>query len=52
MKNISKFFKFENMLHLMAFVTLTITTLNVNTTCAFVIHQPKLPENAKNLRKF
>ena len=25
---------------------------NVNATCNFAIHQPKLPEGAKKLRKF
>ncbi len=28
------------------------TTTNVNSTCGFVIHQPKLPKAAKKLRKF
>ena len=28
------------------------TSVNVNSTCLFVVHQPKLPENAKKLRKF
>ena len=28
------------------------TRVNVNSTCAFVVHQPKLPGNAKKLRKF
>ena len=28
------------------------TSVNVNSTCLFVAHQPKLPENAKKLRKF
>ncbi|MFR0871722.1 MAG: AgrD family cyclic lactone autoinducer peptide [Oscillospiraceae bacterium] len=28
------------------------TSVNVNSTCAFVVHQPKLPGNAKKLRKF
>lgn len=31
---------------------LMITTLNVNTTCYWIIHQPKLPKEAKKLRKF
>jgi len=31
---------------------LIVTTLNVNTTCAYFAHQPKLPESAKKLRKF
>lgn len=28
------------------------TTANVNSACAFVIHQPKLPKGAEKLRKF
>lgn len=28
------------------------TAANVNSACFFVAHQPKLPENAKKLRKF
>ncbi len=28
------------------------TTTNVNSTCGFVIHQPKLPKGAEKLRKF
>ncbi len=31
---------------------LMITALNVNTTCHFLIHQPKLPKGAEKLRKF
>ncbi len=31
---------------------LMITSLNVNTTCMFIAHQPKLPNSAKELRKF
>lgn len=31
---------------------LMVTTLNVNTTCAWVAHQEELPETAKKLRKF
>lgn len=33
-------------------IAITITTLNVNTTCFWVINQDKLPKNAKKLRKF
>ena len=29
-----------------------ITTLNVNTTCLYMAHQPKMPESSKKLRKF
>ena len=28
------------------------TSANVNSTCAFVVHQPKLPKDTKKLRKF
>ena len=31
---------------------LMITALNVNTTCAFIAHQPEIPNSAKRLRKF
>lgn len=31
---------------------LAITALNVNTTCYFLIHQPKLPKGAEKLRRF
>ena len=33
-------------------LALAIVTANVNSTCQFIIHQPKLPESAKKLRKF
>ncbi len=36
---------------ILASVALIITTLNVNTTCVFVAHQPELPEGAEKLRK-
>lgn len=35
----------------MAKAALIATTVNVNSTCFFVIHQPKLPNGAKKLRK-
>lgn len=31
---------------------LVITTMTANSTCCFCIHQPKMPETAKKLRKF
>jgi cyclic lactone autoinducer peptide len=34
-----------------ASLALTITTLNVNSTCMFVAYQPKLPDGARKLRK-
>jgi len=37
---------------LLASLALMIVSLNVNTTCMFVAHQPELPEGAKKLRKF
>ena len=36
----------------LASLALMITALNVNTTCLFVMHQPKLPEDANKLSKF
>lgn len=37
---------------LLAKVALAVTKANVNSTCPFMLHQPKLPEKAKKLRKF
>lgn len=36
----------------LAGMALVVTTFNANSTCLFYAHQPKLPKNAKNLRKF
>lgn len=36
----------------LAAFALMITALNVNTTCLFAAHQPKLPTGANKLRKF
>lgn len=36
----------------LACLALCITALNVNTTCMLFVHQPKLPIDAKKLRKF
>ena len=47
MKNLS--LKFYRVIAVMA---LMVTTLNANTACVFVMHQPKLPEGADKLRKF
>lgn len=33
-------------------LALLITTFNVNTTCAWIMHQNELPKSAKKLRKF
>lgn len=38
--------------HVFAALALMFTTMTVNSTCAYVIHQEKLPEGAKALRKF
>ena len=37
---------------ILASLALMVTSLNVNTTCMLIAHQPELPENAKKLRKF
>lgn len=29
-----------------------VTTANVNSACIYLLHQPKLPKEAKKLRKF
>ncbi|WP_073031096.1 cyclic lactone autoinducer peptide [Desulfosporosinus lacus] len=31
---------------------LLVTTINANTNCICIIHQPKMPQNAEKLRKF
>ncbi|MEA5083157.1 hypothetical protein SDC9_196302 [bioreactor metagenome] len=36
---------------MMCAFALFITTMNVNTTCVFQAHQPKLPKGAEKLRK-
>ena len=36
----------------LACLALCITSLNVNTTCMLFVHQAKLPNSAKKLRKF
>ncbi|MBU5314544.1 cyclic lactone autoinducer peptide [Tissierella carlieri] len=36
----------------LASLALMVTSLNVNTTCMLIAHQPELPEGAKKLRKF
>ncbi len=36
----------------LASVALMVTSLNVNTACMLFVHQPKLPDNARKLRKF
>ncbi len=33
-------------------LSLLVTTFNVNAACTWLIHQPKLPEGSKSLRKF
>ncbi len=37
---------------LLASLALMITSLNINTACLFIAHQPRLPEEANKLRKF
>jgi len=29
-----------------------VTTMSVNTTCLYIMHQPELPESTKKLRRF
>ena len=53
-KILNKKDKYFTSLFLMGLANLSMiaTMLNVNTTCNFLSHQPKLPENAKSLREF
>lgn len=37
---------------ILASLALLVTTMNANTTCIFITHQPELPEDAKKLRRF
>ncbi|WP_373370306.1 cyclic lactone autoinducer peptide [Irregularibacter muris] len=37
---------------ILASFALMVTTLNMNMACIFLVHQPKLPQEAKKLRKF
>lgn len=37
---------------LVARIALLSATANVNSTCDYHLHQPKLPKDAKKLRKF
>lgn len=36
----------------LAALALVVTTLTANSTCVYCVHQPKLSENCKKLRKF
>lgn len=36
----------------LASFALMVTSLNVNTTCMFIAHQPELPQGSSKLRKF
>lgn len=43
---------FTKTLTLCSMLALTVTSLNISTTCLFTVHQPKLPKDAIKLRKF
>lgn len=36
----------------LAALAISVTALNANSACVFIMHQDKLPEEAKYLRKF
>lgn len=38
--------------HILSAFALVITTMASSRTCASILHEPKLPESAKKLRKF
>ncbi len=37
---------------MVASLAFLVTFSNVNSTCVIIIHQPELPEGAKDLRRF
>jgi len=48
-----KKFKFSSKIsNVIACLALMATVFDVNVTCQYFVHQPKLPEGAKKLRKF
>jgi len=47
MKNL--YLKFSGVV---AALALLVTSSMMNVTCALIMHQPKMPEGAKKLRKF
>lgn len=36
----------------LAAFAMVVATINANTACVFIMHQDKMPESAKRLRKF
>ena len=52
MKNNNKGSKMLGFKKAVAATAKMATTANVNSACAFVVHQPKLPKGAEKLRKF
>jgi cyclic lactone autoinducer peptide len=42
----------KNTLGMLASLAFVITTMTANSTCICLIHQDKLPEEARKLRKF
>jgi len=47
-----KIFSNKKISNFVARIALSAITSNVNSTCEYYVHQPKLPNNAKKLRKF
>lgn len=52
MKNNKKDSKMIGLKKAVAAAAKMATAANVNSACAFVVHQPKLPKGAEKLRKF
>jgi cyclic lactone autoinducer peptide len=44
--------EFKRTSRLIARAALAVTKANMNSTCIFAFHQPKMPEVAKKLRNF
>ena len=41
----------SNMNRIVACLALMVTVMNVNSTCFFISHQPRLPDSAKAMKK-
>lgn len=37
---------------MIASLALAVTAMNINVACTWILHQPRVPEGAKKLRKF
>lgn len=50
-KIMKRLFSTKGGMNILASVALMVTSMNINSTCIFVMHQPKVPELANRLKK-